>query len=110
VKEHQDYKLGGARTEIRSASGDSHLGHVFEDGPKDKGGLRYCMNSASLKFIPVAELDAKATANTRFCLKTKSSRHCEEHTRRSNPFLSGLLQPFQGFAMTTIKESPKVHP
>jgi methionine-R-sulfoxide reductase len=59
VKEHSDYKLGMGRTEIRSASGDSHLGHVFEDGPKDKGGLRYCMNSASLKFIPVAELDAK---------------------------------------------------
>ena len=59
VKEHQDFKLGGARTEIRSANGDSHLGHVFEDGPKDKGGLRYCMNSASLKFIFVAELDAK---------------------------------------------------
>ena len=59
VKEHSDYKLGVGRTEIRSTHGDSHLGHVFEDGPKDKGGLRYCMNSASLKFIPLAELDAK---------------------------------------------------
>jgi methionine-R-sulfoxide reductase len=57
VKEHSDYKLGMARTEVRSASGDSHLGHVFEDGPKDKGGLRFCINSASMRFIPVADLE-----------------------------------------------------
>lgn len=59
VKEHSDYKLGVPRTEIRSSSGDSHLGHVFTDGPQDKGGLRYCINSASMRFIPVAELDAQ---------------------------------------------------
>ncbi len=59
VKEHSDYKLGVGRTEIRSKSGDSHLGHVFEDGPKDKGGQRYCINSASMNFIPKEELEAK---------------------------------------------------
>lgn len=52
VQEKTDTKLLMQRTEVRSTHGDSHLGHVFEDGPQDKGGLRYCINSASLRFIP----------------------------------------------------------
>jgi peptide-methionine (R)-S-oxide reductase len=51
VNELRDLTLGMLRTEVRSASGDSHLGHVFPDGPADRGGLRYCINSASLRFI-----------------------------------------------------------
>lgn len=51
-----DNKLFMTRTEARSKHGDSHLGHVFDDGPKEAGGLRYCMNSASMRFIPVADL------------------------------------------------------
>jgi peptide-methionine (R)-S-oxide reductase len=51
VSELRDMTLGMLRTEVRSASGDSHLGHVFPDGPPDRGGLRYCINSASLRFI-----------------------------------------------------------
>ncbi len=57
VRELMDTSHGMVRSEVRSRAGDSHLGHVFEDGPKDKGGLRYCINGASLRFIPVADLD-----------------------------------------------------
>jgi peptide methionine sulfoxide reductase msrA/msrB len=57
VREVEDNTFFSTRTEVRSASSDSHLGHVFPDGPKDAGGLRYCMNSASLRFVPVDELE-----------------------------------------------------
>ena len=57
LTEKEDYKLNRKRTEVRSGQADSHLGHVFEDGPKELGGLRYCINSASLRFIPVAKLE-----------------------------------------------------
>ena len=57
VVERHDGSHGMSRTEVRSQAGDSHLGHVFDDGPKDKGGLRYCINSAALRFIPYDKLD-----------------------------------------------------
>jgi peptide-methionine (R)-S-oxide reductase len=57
VVERHDASHGMVRTEVRSNHGDSHLGHVFEDGPVEDGGLRYCINSASLRFIPLDDLD-----------------------------------------------------
>ena len=57
VVERRDFSHFMLRTEVRSAHGDSHLGHVFRDGPREAGGLRYCINSAALRFIPLDDLD-----------------------------------------------------
>src|SRR5262245_23289398 len=59
IVEKKDATHGMVRTEVRSKQADSHLGHVFDDGPRDKGGLRYCINSASLRFIPVENMAAE---------------------------------------------------
>lgn len=59
VKEKADFSHGMHRIEVRSREGDSHLGHVFTDGPVEKGGLRYCINGAALRFIPLKDLESE---------------------------------------------------
>ena len=56
IVEKRDFNFGMVRTEVRSSTANSHLGHVFDDGPRDRGGLRYCINSAAMRFVPVAEM------------------------------------------------------
>lgn len=63
LEERMDTSYGMRRIEVRSSEADSHLGHVFDDGPRDKGGMRYCMNSAAMKFIPVNEMEDKGYGN-----------------------------------------------
>lgn len=57
LEEHEDTTLSRVRTEVKSTKGKTHLGHVFEDGPQELGGLRYCINSASMRFVPKADME-----------------------------------------------------
>jgi peptide-methionine (R)-S-oxide reductase len=74
VAENVDSGHGRTRTEVRSTHGDSHLGHVFPDGPRDAGGLRYCINSASLRFIPLDELESEGYAQYSKLFETQQGK------------------------------------
>jgi len=71
VKEDRTY--GMVRTEVRSRHGDSHLGHLFDDGPVEAGGLRYCINSAALRFVPFEQLDAEGYGDYKQIFETKEA-------------------------------------
>lgn len=70
IVRHDDKSWGMLRTEVRSTSGDSHLGHLFDDGPIAEGGMRYCINSAALRFIPVDQLEAAGYGDYRSLFTT----------------------------------------
>ncbi len=67
----KDFNFNMVRTEVRSMIADSHLGHVFEDGPKDKGGFRFCINSAALRFIPADDLEMEGYSEFAYLFKEK---------------------------------------
>ena len=73
VVQHSDKSWGMVRTEVRSAHGDRHLGHLFDDGPVADGGLRYCINSAALRFIPVDELESQGYGDYTSLFTTKEA-------------------------------------
>jgi methionine-R-sulfoxide reductase len=79
VIENADHSYGMIRTEVRSANGDSHLGHVFDDGPVDAGGLRYCINSAALRFIPIDDLDKEGYGAYRKLFDTSDDKVTDDH-------------------------------
>ncbi len=102
LKLKTDHKLIYPRTEVRSRKADSHLGHVFDDGPKDKGGKRYCMNSAALNFIPLAEMEKKGYGE--FLFRFAEKKNWEIATLAGGCFwgMEDLLRQIPGVITTQV--------
>lgn len=79
VKTETDTKMSLPRTEVRSAGADSHLGHVFDDGPADKGGKRFCINSSALRFVPVADLEKEGYGDFLYLFEGRQDGKKEAH-------------------------------
>lgn len=105
VHEHSDTTFGMVRTEVRSKHANSHLGHVFPDGPRDQGGLRYCINSASLRFIPVDRLNEEGYGEyTALFYKGENAMTIEKIILAGGCFwgMEGLLQDLPGVVSTRV--------
>ena len=83
VNELRDISHGMIRTEVRSGGADSHLGHVFDDGPIEAGGLRYCMNSAAMRFVPASQLEAEGYGQYRSLFPTTTTTTTDAATAAS---------------------------
>ncbi len=99
----EDTSYGMVRTEVKSEKGNTHLGHVFPDGPEEEGGLRYCINSASLKFIPYEEMDAQGYSE----YKKYVEPEVEETTTKSTSKAPETAKPTETTEATKPEKSPR---